>query len=446
MSVDAAESGLASGRTEVRGNIQALLFLILIFITASALFMVDHFEHKNYGLLPIWPWAKIVFLCLLLSGILLVARWYKRLGNNSDIEELQKAAFSYRLGGCLALRPFLCSAGESLTSDSPLEEYRKGIQQPEFLRSAINPPFILALALVLSLGLMAFYAEDMAIVQKPSLLLSGPVVAQEPWILPRGDVLKGSSTPDDGMARIGMYQSGALMCVVYALLGSLVWSIAYLARRMSLRDVTPHSFQTIAVRICVSSIVALFLYHLIGKPDPDGASNGILAAVSATLGIGRADILILLSFAAGMIPEVALRWLDMQVRKLFGQSSGSDGLDLEAIEGIDAQTRVRLAEVGIYDAQGLVTTNPLHLTLKTPFSLPQIMDWSGQAFLFLQLKRQQLDELRARGLRTAWQLETVAQMPQVSGSTVDVSQTLTALGQDPCYVRAKEIVDRMRGR
>ena len=177
----------------------------------------------------------------------------------------------------------------------------------------------------------------------------------------------------------------------------------------------------------------------------DGPATGILGSVATTVGISRADLLILLSFAAGMIPEVALRWLGGWVRRLFGQSGGSDELDLEAIEGIDAQTRVRLTEVGIYDAQGLVTTNPLHLTLKTPFSLPQIMDWVGQAFLFIQVKRGQLDALREAGVRTVWQLAARNGPTAIAGTTVEPQVLLATLQQDPGFVRAREVLDRMRG-
>ena len=304
---------------------------------------------------------------------------------------------------------------------------------------------MLALVLVLALGLLAFYAEDLDIVSKPSLLLSGPVVAQEPWLFTSPDKLLGAGAAGPDTTKIVLYQSGAVACIAYALLGALVWSIVYLARRMALRDVTPHAFQTIAVRICVSAMVALFLYHLIGKPEVDGPATGILGSVATTVGISRADLLILLSFAAGMIPEVALRWLGGWVRRLFGQSGGSDELDLEAIEGIDAQTRVRLTEVGIYDAQGLVTTNPLHLTLKTPFSLPQVMDWVGQAFLFIQVKRGQLDALREAGVRTVWQLAARNGPIAIAGTTVEPQVLLATLQQDPCFVRAREVVDRMRG-
>lgn len=87
--------------------------------------------------------------------------------------------------------------------------------------------------------------------------------------------------------------------------------------------------------------------------------------------------------------------------------------------------------------QGLVTTNPLHLTLKTPFSLPQVMDWVGQAFLFIQVKRGQLDALREAGVRTVWQLAARNGPIAIAGTTVEPQVLLATLQQDPCFVRAR---------
>ena len=248
-------------RNELRGNVLAMLFLLLLGGSVVVAFGIDHRSEPGWGLFNFWPWGKLVFLSLTLAGLLLVARWYKRLGNNSDIEELQKAAFSYRLGGAMALRPFVCANGEQLNVNSKLSEYLEGIQQPEFLKTAINPPFILALVLVLALGLLSFYAEDLDIVGKPSLILSGPIVAQEPWLFVHPDQLHGAATGGPDQEKVVLYQSGAVACIAYALLGALVWSIVYLARRMSLRDVTPHAFQTIAVRICVILISQKYTGH-----------------------------------------------------------------------------------------------------------------------------------------------------------------------------------------
>ena len=152
---DSLPNPAGTRHTEIWGNLQALCFLLVLGGAVVAAYAVEHRSETAWGLITFRPWGKLAFLSLTLAGLLLVARWYKRLGNNSDIEELQKAAFSYRLGGALALRPFVCANGERLSADSPLKDYLEGIQQPEFLRTPINPPFVLALVLVLALGLLA---------------------------------------------------------------------------------------------------------------------------------------------------------------------------------------------------------------------------------------------------------------------------------------------------
>ena len=165
----------------------------------------------------------------------------------------------------------------------------------------------------------------------------------------------------------------------------------------------------------------------------------------------------LLAFGAGVMPETVLRWIGNKVSRLFGAAEQNDHVDLEHIHGISAFTRARLVEVGIYDAQGLVTNNPLRLSLHTPFSLPQIMDWHGQAFILLYFQPSGLDTLRKQGIRTIWELRAAwehqaasplpaAQATVGNGITLGdvIPRVLAILATNPIFVRASEIQDRMR--
>ncbi len=408
------------------------------------------------------PWAGVTLLVVALVSLLVVGRWFRRLGSNSDIEELRKAAFAYRLGGTLALRPFLTRQGQGLRPDSRIEEYEAGIEEPTFLKNVSLPSFLLAVLLALSLGLLAFSAERLDLAGRPSLLLGGPLVV-------RDGVLAGEPLTPEVLRRLVDHQAGALVCLAFAFLGALLWSITYLSRRMALRDVTGHAYQTIALRLLGAAIVALFVYHakvLLVPGDLDDTQRWDEVVV------------ILAAFAAGVVPEVALRWMAAQTRRLFGAGADrrADELELELIEGIDAYTRVRLAEAGIHDAQGLVAANPLHLTLRTPFSLPQVIDWIGQACLLVQLKPDAYRRLREQGLRTAWQLDQLVALraegrlglaeeargfdPAPSGAAPpparldttggpplppDRARTLLALLlADPAFVRAGEVARCMR--
>lgn len=410
-------------------------------------------------------WGGVTLLAVILVALLVVGRWFRRLGSNSDIEELRTAAFAYRLGGTLALRPFLNPEGQGLRPGSPLEAYRKGIEEPTFLKNISLPSFLLAVLLTLALGLLAFSADRLDGAARPSLLLGGPLAARDGVL-----AVPFEELAPDVRRRLVDHQAGALLCLAFAFLGALLWSITYLSRRMALRDVTGHAYQTIALRLLGAAIVALFVYHTKVLLTPGDLDNGQRWDEVAVL---------LVAFAAGVVPEVALRWMAAQTRRLFGASAEqrSAELELETIEGIDAYTRVRLAEAGIHDAQGLVAANPLHLTLRTPFSLPQVIDWIGQACLLVQLKPELYRRLREQGLRTAWQLDELvalragsatglakhdpgfapaepapprppAPADRVAGPPLppDRARTLLLLlAADPGFVRAREVARAMRG-
>lgn len=461
--------GLGDRRERIgrRMEIGAVASAILLAGGPIAGFLAWWWHHPPGAPAPIDPtvlsWAGVTLLVVALVSLLVVGRWFRRLGSNSDIEELRKAAFAYRLGGTLALRPFLTADGQELRPDSRIEAYARGIEEPTFLKNVSLPSFLLAVLLALSLGLLAFSADRLDLAGQPSLILGGPLVARD------GVLAGGLDGPDGSLrARLVDYQAGALLCLAFAFLGALLWSITYLSRRMALRDVTGHAYQTIALRLLAAAIVAVFVYH----------AEALLRVGDGEPGSWDQIVVLLVAFAAGVVPEVALRWMAAQTRRLFGAGAirRADELELELIEGIDAYTRVRLAEAGIYDAQSLVAANPLHLTLKTPFGLPQVIDWIGQACLLVQLKPDAYRQLREQGLRTAWQLERLAALreedrseiagepagsaplpegaaPPAAGSEAagglplppDRARALLVLLEaDPAFVRAAEVARCMR--
>ncbi|WP_207478440.1 hypothetical protein [Arenibaculum pallidiluteum] len=377
---------------------------------------------------PIAPedaiWLVVFFFAEVLAGLLLVARWFQRLTTNSDIEELRKMAFSYRLGGTLALRPFLNSEGEKLVAGSSIAEYRRGIIEPNFYKSATNPPFFLAVTLVVSLGLFSLFAPNLDLLSQPIIPLLGPAMADWPWAQP------GLGTQEK-QATLMAYGARALVCLAFAFAGSLVWAVIYLTRRMALRDVTGYTYQELSARLVAGAVIALVAYHFIAP-----ASGELLMAIA---------------FGAGVMPETVLRWIGNRISRRFGASEQNDHIDLEHIQGISAFTRARLAEVGIYDAQGLVSTNPLRLSLHTPYSLPQLIDWYGQCFLLLHFQPKGLAALRSSGLRTVWDLR-LATRGQGGGLALGVDtisaamagRVIYVLQEQPAYVRTTELYDRMR--
>jgi hypothetical protein len=412
----------------------ASAYVLVAFVLLVPAVSLSYFLYTNYPPeLGTAFYLAVFFLAELLAGLLLVARWFQRLTSNSDIEELRKMAFSYRLGGSLALRPFLNSHGESLLPNSPLKSYREGIIEPNFYKSAANPPFLLAMILVVSLGLFAFFAPQFNILADPSIFLLGPELGYWKW--------DGNGSGPPNQNAFMAYAARALVCVSFAFAGALVWAVTYLTRRMALRDVTGHTYQELSMRLVVSAVVSLVAYHLL--------STSVLSNEAPS-----GAVLMLLSFGAGMLPETMIRWIYNKAARLFGAAEQNDYIDLEHIHGISAFTRSRLAEVGIYDAQGLVATNPLRLSLHTPFSLPQLLDWYGQAFLLLHLRPAGLRALREFGIRTIWEAEKVWQTLPLQNVELNgcgklceaLERVFKAVSVNPCYVRVTELHDRMRER
>lgn len=370
------------------------------------------------------PWLTVFFLAEILAGLLLVARWFQRLTTSSDIEELKKVAFSYRLGGTLALRPFLNPGGETLDADSSLGDYRNGITEPNFYKTATNPPFFLALILVVSLGLFAFYGPRLGLLGVPMIPLLGPELANWSW--------QDTVTPDPTkLAGLSRYGAGALVAVAFAFAGSLVWAVIYMTRRMALRDVTAHTYQEVTMRLVASAVLALVIYHVFASTEP-------------AAGMPWGELLMVIAFGVGVMPETVLRWIANKAARLFDGRKETDAIDLENIQGISPFTRSRLVEVGVYDVQGLVSANPLRLSLHTPYSLPQVMDWIGQSFLLLHFGPEGFAAWRQRGVRTVWELEGVAPTLAAEPAAEPVPRVLAALDTDPNYVRATQIQMRMR--
>ncbi len=76
------------------------------------------------------------------------------------------------------------------------------------------------------------------------------------------------------------------------------------------------------------------------------------------------------------------------------------------IEGMNLFNKVRLAEVGIDNAQNLAEANLEELILKTPFNPRLLLDWIAQAKLYIAFKDQVVG-LRTVGIRTVLEFQAV---------------------------------------
>jgi hypothetical protein len=208
-----------------------------------------------------------------------------------------------------------------------------------------------------------------------SLLLEGPGLIGEK---------KGSSVA------LGMFMLGL------AFAGAYTWSVNNLFRRLSTLDLSPGVYYTVGQRIIFSMFVVLLLYYLV-VPSQDGPS----------LSTFQFSLIATVSFLVGISPQ---RVLDRLKNKAEGYMSPAqnkaDQLPLDMIEGIHAFEKLRLGEVGIDNAQNLGKAHFLELVIRTPFNPREVIDWIGQARLYLFFK-DDIEKLRGAGVRTIFDFRTI---------------------------------------
>jgi hypothetical protein len=109
----------------------------------------------------------------------------------------------------------------------------------------------------------------------------------------------------------------------------------------------------------------------------------------------------------GMFPERAIDYMKEKIKYFSTKNMvKSDDLPLDMIEGISIYHRMRLTEIGIDNAQNLAVADLVGLMLKTPFKPSQIIDWIGQAKLYLFFKKD-ITALREIGIRTVFDIKAV---------------------------------------
>lgn len=198
-----------------------------------------------------------------------------------------------------------------------------------------------------------------------------------------------------------------VMIIAFAFTGSYIWSIQYLFRRLATVDLTPGAYYGVGVRIIFSIFVALMLYYFLTGGNIsntiDPSSNSSTASVFAS-----PSMLALYAFVAGMFPQRALQYLKDKITFTRTNSKlKADSLPLEMIEGIGLFERTRFLEVGIDNAQNLAQSNFIEMIIRTPFNPREIIDWIGQARLYLAFKGD-IQLLRSVGIRTIFDLKVIA--------------------------------------
>jgi hypothetical protein len=380
-----------------------------------------------------------------LTMVIAISALYLRKSNEGiQMARLRMVATTHFLANTIALRPFQRAWIQTPEGQKDYEiNYDNVLFQPENVKEHILWPSVLCIATVFITAFTLFMAFEYGYYHTPSMILGGAFQAGSTSI----SCVAGQPCSDPVQLAIDRYQLDALRTMQFAFLSAYLWALWQLFQRMVTRDVTVYAFHAITVRVMTAAILSLIFFQAFSPAAGAGQVDAFKNVLPNEAGaMPDFDFFILLAFAIGFFPDTALTWLGAQARKrIFNMGAPSSYLDIEEIEGIDTFTRARLAEIGILDAPRLAAANPLTLSLRTPYTLQQIIDWIGQAQLLLLLRDKNFDSLRQHGIRTSFQfyrLLNTDPLPDFLSEFKSGSCQLL-LESDPAFVRANEIAEKM---
>jgi hypothetical protein len=224
---------------------------------------------------------------------------------------------------------------------------------------------------------------------------------------------------------------GSRLVFGMSFLGAYVWGLQYIFQRYSQNDLVHTIYLNLGLRMIFASLIATIAFNASGALV-DGKANGVVANVWPAL-----------AFLIGMFPQRGLRWLSERL-PIFATSSHPSVRDapLEMIEGVESHDTLRLEELGIETCYDMATADFVPLTLRTPYSARQLVDWILQAKLCACFGEGVVD-LRKHGIRLISDLELLSDDDIEKLSTATVV-TQSALKQARETIKIDEDIKRMR--
>jgi hypothetical protein len=219
-------------------------------------------------------------------------------------------------------------------------------------------------------------------------------------LLPKGTdglvvQLINGPNPAIGLAEIFPAAAGNLTPLTWALLGAYFYIVTLTIRRWTLYDLTTNVLWQIDVRLVTTFVLGMLLMGLAsGEAGATQVFGPWLAAFA---------------FLMGIVPDVFLRWVAQQLKRVGGIDVERDGRlfspsDLQTkIDGMSYWQVGRLAEEGIESVHDLAMKEIPTLIIQTRFDPALLLDWVDRALLCKQAGAD-LDSFRRAHVYTATDL------------------------------------------
>ena len=170
----------------------------------------------------------------------------------------------------------------------------------------------------------------------------------------------------------------------FGFLGAYVFTLQGLVRRYFQVDLKTHAYVAALARI----IVVAALLTALGPALEDQP----LAVVAS------------FAFLVGMFPEMGIRLLKQaasSIGRKITRIPDEERYPVTDLDGVNLWSRARLFEEGIEDMQNFTTANLVDLMLNTRVPINRLVDWIDQSFLYIRVTKDDRENLRRLGVRTA---------------------------------------------
>jgi hypothetical protein len=246
--------------------------------------------------------------------------------------------------------------------------------------------------------------------------------------------------PDD-LGAFSAYQRGTFCVMSMAFVAAYVYSLGRLLDRVNNNDLYPITLYYYTVRAVIACVTAAVMRHTADLFRVD--SNAVLLLIA--FGIGFAPDLFIIAMSRRAFYAV----------KVWGSrddppsATRPPSLPLLMIDDLSREKIDRLSELGIDSAQVLARQNPFLLLPRLPYDLALIVDWIGQAQLYVLVKDAKLQALRKIYIRDVFDLHVRLQCDtarpavctELGISEGDAMALKQQLDEDASFVRLREVRD-----